>query len=63
MNLTTQSIFDRYEQVRGRFPTVAPRKSSQVLSSLIDIVEEVDAFVFDAFGVLNVGDALIPASN
>lgn len=61
--LTTQSIFDRYEEVRTRFPKVEPRKDSVEIQSLLDICGEVDAFVFDAFGVLNVGETMIPGAD
>jgi HAD superfamily hydrolase (TIGR01450 family) len=61
--LTTQSIFDRYEEVRIRFPKVISRQGSQDVTSLLDICDDVDAFVFDAFGVLNVGETLIPGAD
>jgi HAD superfamily hydrolase (TIGR01450 family) len=61
--LTTQSIFDRYEEVRIRFPKVSSRQVSQDVTSLLDICDDVDAFVFDAFGVLNVGETLIPGAD
>jgi HAD superfamily hydrolase (TIGR01450 family) len=61
--LTTQSIFDRYQEVRARFPHVTPRDGSLEIQSLLDIADQVDAFVFDAFGVLNVGDTLIPGAD
>ena len=61
--LTTQSIFDRYEEVRARFPNVVAREASLGISSLLDIADRVDAFVFDAFGVLNVGETMIPGAD
>ena len=61
--LTTQSIFDRYEEVRARFPDVAPRTETLQIQSLLDIADQVDAFVFDAFGVLNVGETMIPGAD
>jgi len=61
--LTTQSIFDRYQKVRARFPQVSAREDSLEIRSLLDIVDQVDAFVFDAFGVLNVGESLIPGAD
>ncbi|MDG1459027.1 MAG: HAD hydrolase-like protein [Pseudoprimorskyibacter sp.] len=57
--LTTQSIFNRYEEVRSRLPKAhCPGPSTQI-SSLLDIADQVGAFVFDAFGVLNVGETMI----
>jgi HAD superfamily hydrolase (TIGR01450 family) len=61
--LTTQSIFDRYQEVRARFPQVTPRDGSLEIQSLLDIADQVDAFVFDAFGVLNVGETMIPGAD
>ena len=61
--LTTQSIFDRYEEVRARFPRVNARENSLEIRSLLDIDDQVDAFVFDAFGVLNVGESMIPGAD
>ncbi len=61
--LTTKSIFDRYEEVRARFPKAPPREKSTEIRSLLDIADQVDAFVFDAFGVLNVGETMIPGAD
>lgn len=61
--LTTQSIFDRYQEVRARFPVVSARDCSLGITSLLDIADQVDAFVFDAFGVLNVGETMIPGAD
>lgn len=61
--LTTQSIFDRYQEVRGRFPQVVARDETLEIQSLLDIADQVDAFVFDAFGVLNVGETMIPGAD
>ena len=61
--LTTQSIFDRYQEVRARFPQVTPRDGSLEIQSLLDITDQIDAFVFDAFGVLNVGETMIPGAD
>lgn len=61
--LTTQSIFDRYQEVRSRFPEVKAREETLEINSLLDIADQVDAFVFDAFGVLNVGETMIPGAD
>nr|WP_321443150.1 HAD hydrolase-like protein [uncultured Cohaesibacter sp.] len=62
--LTSQQAFERYEAVRGRFPSFpvdegAQFDSVQVASHLGVVASNYDAFVFDAFGVLNVGEAPI----
>lgn len=52
-------IFDRYEAVRHRLPEARSEKPPIDIDSLLDISEHADAFVFDAFGVLNVGETPI----
>lgn len=61
--LTSQIIFDRYQQIRPRFPKVNLKNVTIDIDSLLEISDKIDAFVFDAFGVLNVGDTLIPGAN
>lgn len=61
--LTTQMIFDRYQEVRARFPKAEIRTATCEIGSLLDIANDIDAFVFDAFGVLNVGDQRIPGAD
>lgn len=56
------TIFDRYEAVRHRLPSVDPAAATVDIASLIEISEQIDAFVFDAFGVLNVGETPIPGA-
>lgn len=50
------SIFERYQAVRHRLPTAEFTDETRDIHSLLEIASEVDAFVFDAFGVLNVGE-------
>ena len=52
-------IFDRYEAVRHRLPEARFQTPNIDIDSLLDIADQADAFVFDAFGVLNVGDTPI----
>ncbi|MFW5823334.1 MAG: HAD-IIA family hydrolase [Marinobacter sp.] len=55
--------FDQYQQLRAQLPaTPATRTSSQWTSSLEPLLGEFDAFVFDAFGVLNAGPLVIPGA-
>ncbi len=60
-------IFERYQAVSPRLPS-APRQTegqagSQYIDNLSVIAEQAEAFVFDAFGVLNVGETLIPGAD
>ena len=53
------SIFNRYETVRHRMPKARFGTTTKELDSLLDIASEADAFVFDAYGVLNIGETPI----
>jgi HAD superfamily hydrolase (TIGR01450 family) len=60
---TTQTIFDRYQELRSRFPPLGRQPKTISIGSLLEIATEVDVFVFDAFGVLNVGETMIPGAD
>ena len=60
---TTSSIFDRYQKIRQSLPQTKSQDTVHDISSLLDLSEIVSAFVFDAFGVLNVGETLIPGAD
>ncbi|WP_319567691.1 HAD-IIA family hydrolase [Cohaesibacter marisflavi] len=58
--LTSEQAFERYEAVRHRFPNLSRNKLViEPIKDLSEIVDRFDAFVFDAFGVLNVGETPI----
>jgi HAD superfamily hydrolase (TIGR01450 family) len=59
---SVQDIFDRYQSIRSRLPAAKFTHCTKIIGSLMDIADEVDAFVFDAFGVLNVGETPIPGA-
>ncbi len=50
---------ERYEGVRSRLPGAAFPEQPVRVASLDDLKHEFDAFVFDSFGVLNVGETPI----
>jgi ribonucleotide monophosphatase NagD (HAD superfamily) len=60
---TVEDIFTRYEAVRHRLPTAIFTVKTSEIGSLLDVAEQADAFVFDAFGVLNVGDTPIAGAS
>ena len=60
--MSTEEAFARYEQVRDRLPSAQFPDVSQCCSNLADVAPHVDAFVLDAFGVLNVGATPIPGA-
>jgi HAD superfamily hydrolase (TIGR01450 family) len=61
--LEADAIFREYEAIRGRLPEMAARRDCRDLTTILEICDEVDAFVFDAFGVLNLGDRLIEGAD
>lgn len=58
--ITTDWAFDRYEAIRPRLPKASYPKTSRHAAHLADLAEHFDAFILDAFGVLNRGDDPIP---
>ncbi|MGH1412256.1 MAG: HAD-IIA family hydrolase [Pelagimonas sp.] len=61
-DLTAHQAFDRYETVRARLPDASFPTSSRRAANLAELAEHFDAFVLDAFGVLNRGDDPIPGA-
>jgi HAD superfamily hydrolase (TIGR01459 family) len=59
---TAESAFVRYQEVRHRLPAATFPARSQRVASLADVADRFDAFILDAFGVLNVGLTPIPGA-
>ena len=58
------SVLQAYERVRNRFPTFAfENKAPTRLQHFSEIIDRYDVFLFDAFGVLNIGDQEIPGAS
>ena len=53
------AAFARYEALRSRLPDAAFGAKSEPIENLLQIADQADVFVFDAYGVLNVGDGAI----
>ncbi len=53
----------RRRNSQHRLPAVASNERTLQIGSLLELEHQVDAFVFDAFGVLNVGETLIPGAD
>lgn len=60
--VSTASAFDRYEAVRPRLPAARFPPGSLQVPDLSGVADRYDAFILDAFGVLNVGDSAIPGA-
>ncbi|MEX0320494.1 MAG: HAD-IIA family hydrolase [Ruegeria sp.] len=54
--MTPEAAFDRYEAIRHRLPDMRRPGAARSAAHLGDLAGEFDAVVFDAFGVLNVGE-------
>jgi HAD superfamily hydrolase (TIGR01450 family) len=61
-SLDGEQVFAHYEYVRKRLPQAAFPNQSQNGEGLLEIAEHFDVFVFDAYGVLNVGSTPIATS-
>ena len=53
----------RYEAIRDRLPGPRPGGAPKAVPDLLSIADRFDGFLFDSFGVLNVGDTAIPGAN
>ena len=58
----TEWAFARYEALRPALPAARFPPMAQAVDSLADLIDRFDAFVLDAYGVLNVGERLIPGA-
>ena len=54
-----EEAFASYERVRHRLPSTKSNKFYTNLPNLDALVEHMDVFLLDAFGVLNIGDTAI----
>jgi len=52
----------RYEEIRCRLPVTQFPRTSRRIRDLGDLIEEIDVFVLDGFGVLNVGQTAVPGA-
>ncbi|WP_339713554.1 TIGR01459 family HAD-type hydrolase [uncultured Sneathiella sp.] len=60
--VTSAEIFERYEKIRLRLPAAKFPHRSQFIDNLGAITDKIDVFLLDAFGVLNVGEQVIPGA-
>lgn len=54
--MDARSAFELYEKWRRRFPQAPRSGSAEHRRNLLELADNFDAFVFDSFGVLNVGE-------
>jgi len=60
--LNRASAIARYGEIAHRLPDSINSEGVRKISNLSDLVDEIDVFVLDGFGVLNVGDATVPGA-
>ncbi len=60
--LDGEQVFRHYEHVRGRLPMTEFPDRYNTASALLEIADQFDVFVFDAYGVLNIGNQPIPGA-
>lgn len=56
---TFEAAFERYEAIRDRLPPVVVQQAPKHANCLGEVVDYYDGFLFDSFGVLNVGNSAI----
>ncbi|MCG6884855.1 MAG: HAD-IIA family hydrolase [Silicimonas sp.] len=61
--MTSEQAFLAYEAVRHRLPVARSAGTAfRYAGTLAEVADEVDVFLLDAFGVLNIGEAAIPGT-
>ena len=60
--LSLAAAWARYEAIRNRLPSARPGGTVRQVRGLLDVSAEFDGFLFDSFGVLNVGETAIPGA-
>lgn len=61
--MTPDQAFTRYEEIRNRLPAAPQGGDGTHIAGLHEMADQVDVFVFDAFGVLNVGETPIAGAH
>jgi HAD superfamily hydrolase (TIGR01450 family) len=54
--------FEAYQAVRHRLPTARFPDTSRTIANLGDLADDFDVFLLDAFGVLNIGEGVVPGA-
>jgi HAD superfamily hydrolase (TIGR01450 family) len=61
--LPLSDAWARYEAIRDRLPSATSRPVPRRVDGLLEVADEFDGFLFDSFGVLNVGETAIPGAD
>lgn len=60
--LSRADAIARYTQIAHRLPTATHPSTSKEVANLAELVDDIDVFVLDGFGVLNVGAETVPGA-
>ena len=60
--LPLEKAWARYEEIRPRLPTARAAVGTRLARDLLEVAADFDGFLFDSFGVLNVGETAIPGA-
>ena len=63
INVDTDWAFTQYESIRKVLPAAKFPAGSKHIANLSEVADRFDVFLLDAFGVLNVGETLIPGAD
>lgn len=61
--MTPEAAFTRYEEIRDRLPASCHKGRAAPIDGIHQVMDQTEAYVFDAYGVLNVGDRPIPGAH
>ena len=60
--VSAEWVFNRYQSVRSRLPRMGVQPVSRRIDSLTDLADSYDTFLFDSYGVLNIGTTTVPGA-
>ena len=62
MRVDVDWAFEQYEQVRSSLPSARFPDRSEPIANIGKVADQIDVFLLDAFGVLNIGETAIPGA-
>lgn len=62
MSLDSAAAVKRYQEIRSRLPNATHPETSRHVNNLTDLMDDIDVFILDGFGVLNVGEDVVPGA-
>ena len=62
LTLTVEDAHRRYETIRSRLPDIGQTGPARLATRLLETAEHYDGYLFDSFGVLNIGETAIPGA-